>query len=369
MLLKNKKLVFVAMSGGVDSSVSALLLKQMGFDVVGVTFLLYESRSKGEGRTCCSTYDISDAERVAMKIKIPFYVMDMRDEFRKFIIENFVSEYKAGRTPIPCVHCNDVIKFKIFFEKAKKLGADFIATGHYSLKIQENGYTYISKAYDRKKDQSYFLFGLKSEQLKNILFPVGGMTKDYVRKIAEVFDLPTARKRESQDICFTEGKDWREKIKELGVQEKKGEIIEFDSGKVVGEHDGYFFFTIGQRRGLNVALGKPVYVIKLDPERNRVFVGSKENLLVKKFFVENLSFPNEEIEEKLESHGIDCVVKVRYAHEGTEAFVRKVDGKLIVVFKERFGPVVPGQACVLYKNDRVLGGGFISSVEYYYECS
>ncbi len=364
MLLKNRKLVFVAMSGGVDSSVSALILKQMGFDVVGVTFLLYDSKSKGEGRSCCSAYDISDAERVAMKIKIPFYVMDMRDEFRKFIIENFISEYKAGRTPIPCVHCNDIVKFKIFLEKAKKLGADFIATGHYSLKNQENGYVYISRAYDKKKDQSYFLFGLKSEQLKSILFPVGGMTKDRVRKIADDFDLPTARKQESQDICFTEGKDWREKIKEFGVQPKKGEIIDFDSGKVVGEHDGYFFFTIGQRRGLNVALGKPVYVIKLDPERNRVFVGSKENLLVKKFFVENLSFPNEEIEEKLESEGIDCVVKVRYAHEGTEASVRKVDGKLIVVFKERFGPVVPGQACVLYQNDKVLGGGFISSVEY-----
>jgi tRNA-specific 2-thiouridylase len=292
MLLKNRKLVFVAMSGGVDSSVSALILKQMGFDVVGVTFLLYDSKSKGEGRSCCSAYDISDAERVAMKIKIPFYVMDMRDEFIKFIIENFISEYKAGRTPIPCVHCNDIVKFKIFLEKAKKLGADFIATGHYSLKNQENGYVYISRAYDKKKDQSYFLFGLKSEQLKSILFPVGGMTKDRVRKIADDFDLPTARKQESQDICFTEGKDWREKIKEFGVQPKKGEIIDFDSGKVVGEHDGYFFFTIGQRRGLNVALGKPVYVIKLDPERNRVFVGSKENLLVKKFFVENHSFPN-----------------------------------------------------------------------------
>jgi tRNA-specific 2-thiouridylase len=364
MLLKNKKVVFVAMSGGVDSSVSALILKQMGFDVVGVTFLLYESKVKGEGRTCCSAYDISDAERVAMKIKIPFYVMDMREEFRKFIIENFISEYKAGRTPIPCVHCNDIIKFKIFFEKAKKLGADFIATGHYALKRQENGYAYISKAYDRKKDQSYFLFGLKSEQLKNILFPVGGMTKDYVRKVAYDFDLPTAKKPESQDICFTEGKDWREKIKEFGVQEKKGEIVDIESGKVVGEHNGYFFFTIGQRRGLNVALGRPVYVVKLDPEKNRVFVGNKENLLVRKFFVENLSFPNEEIEQKLENEGMECVVKVRYTHEGTEAFVRKQDGKLLIIFKERFGPVVPGQACVLYKHDKVLGGGFISHVEY-----
>ena len=361
-LIRKRPVVFVAMSGGVDSSTSALLLKQAGYEVVGVTFMLYESKSKGEGRTCCSAYDIGDAERVALKLKIPFYVIDMRDEFRKYIINNFISEYRAGRTPIPCVHCNNIIKFELFLKKAEMLGADFVATGHYALKKREKGINFISKS-PSKKDQSYFLFGLKSYQIEKILFPVGNMEKDMVRKIAEDYELPTAKKPESQDICFTEGKDWRDVIKSFGVKEKTGKIIDIESGEVIGTHPGYFFFTVGQRRGIGVARGKPLYVIHIDPENNIIFVGDKRNLAIKEFFVENLSFVDEEIEKDFERDYIRCLVKVRYTHEGSLAFVRKIGSKAHVIFEKEYGPVVPGQACVFYSEDKVIGGGFIAKPE------
>ncbi len=360
MVASKRKTVFVAMSGGVDSSVSALLLKQMGFDVVGVTMLLYNP-NKGAGRSCCSVYDISDAEAVARKIKIPFYVMDMREEFKKFVIDNFISEYLNARTPSPCVHCNNFIKFDLFLKKAEKIGADYIATGHYAVKLIEGTDFVVGVAKDKKKDQSYFLFGLTSEQLKKIIFPVGNMTKSLVRKMASEYELPTAVKPDSQDLCFTEGKDWKEIIRACVGKEKPGYIVD-EKGKIIGKHAGYFFFTVGQRRGLEIKLraGTPLYVTEVDKDKNLIKVGDKESLIIYEFVVKDVIFPSDIIREKFRK-GIKVVARVRYTHSGTPAFVRLMEnGEVYVKFEEGYGPVVPGQACVFYSGQSVLGGGFIS---------
>ncbi|MCS7212742.1 MAG: tRNA 2-thiouridine(34) synthase MnmA [Candidatus Calescibacterium sp.] len=352
------KRVIVAMSGGVDSSVSAVLLKQMGFDVVGVSLLLYDTKAKSHGRTCCTIYDLSDAERVARKIRIPFYILDMREEFRKFVIENFISEYRNARTPIPCVHCNNYIKFDILLKKAEEISADYIATGHYAVKIKENGNYYVSKAPDHQKDQSYFLFGLTSEKLKKIIFPVGKLLKSQVRKIAEELNLPVADKKDSQDICFTEGKEIKDVLKGFGLDERIGKIKD-EKGNVVGHHSGYYFLTVGQRRGLGVRLGKPMYVIDINKDKNEIVVGEKHRLLTKNFCVENLTFANKDIEERAKN-GIECIIKVRYSHQGSSGRIISNGKRTYVEFHEEYGPVVPGQACVFYENEKIIGGGFIS---------
>ena len=365
MLVGTKKTVWVAMSGGVDSSVSALLLKQLGFHVVGVTFHLWDAQ-KGGGRSCCTAWDVSDAQAVARKIKIPHYTIDLREEFRKYVFQNFIDEYKRGRTPIPCVHCNDVIKFKFFLEKACQLGADFIATGHYARKHITFETTMLKIAKDEKKDQTYFLFTLDEKTLRKTIFPLGNLTKAEVRKIAKTWELPVAEKQESQDICFVEGRSWQEVLKPY-FGERKGVFVD-EKGNVVGYHNGYFYFTVGQRRGLGVALGKKVYVKKIIPEENKVVLAEKEKLKVDEFEVEDVSFPSEKI-AKLFAEGFECVARVRYSHEGTPAIVKiteKKNGKfkVNVKFKTPYGPVVPGQACVFYKDNLVLGGGFISQVFY-----
>lgn len=358
MLMKNNKRIVVAMSGGVDSSVSALLLKQKGFDVIGVTLLLYEPKTKSPGRTCCSVYDISDAERVAQKIKIPFYTLDMREEFRKYVVEDFINEYKNARTPIPCVHCNNHLKFDLLLKKAEYLSADYIATGHYAIKVKDKNKIYVGKSVDQQKDQSYFLFGLTSEKLQRVLFPVGWMTKSQVRKIAQEYNLPVANKKDSQDICFVEGRDIKEVLKDFGLEEKPGKIID-ENGENIGMHKGYYFFTVGQRRGLGVRLGKPAYILNIDKIKNEITVGDKEKLMVKNFCVERFIFANDDIEQKSTS-GIECTIKVRYSHQGNKGVIFKNWNIIYVEFYEPYGPVVPGQACVFYNGNKVIGGGFIS---------
>lgn len=345
--------VCVAMSGGVDSSTTAGILKDNGFDVFGVFMKLWDySRSE---RGCCSLNDSNDALRVANRLNIPFYVLNFKEEFKEYVINYFISEYKKGRTPNPCIMCNKFIKFEFLLKKAKTFGADYIATGHYVRveKIESN--PFLFKAFDKRKDQSYFLFNLDREILKEVLFPLGRFTKDQVRKKAEEFNLITAKKKESQEICFIE-KDYRDFLREMGIREKKGYIVDL-KGKVLGTHKGYFNFTIGQRSGLNIALGKPVYVYKIIPEENLVVVSDNESLFRTSFLIEDVNFFEKPDFEK------EYDVKIRYAHKGEKAKVKKTEeGKFLIEFVIPQRGITPGQAAVIYDGDRLIGGGWIKEV-------
>ncbi|MCX7771029.1 MAG: tRNA 2-thiouridine(34) synthase MnmA [Proteobacteria bacterium] len=345
--------VCVAMSGGVDSSTTAGILKSQGFDVFGVFMKLWDA--KGSDRGCCTLNDSNDALRVANKLNIPFYVLNFKEEFKEHVIDYFVSEYKRGRTPNPCIMCNRAIKFEFLLNKVKTFGADYIATGHYTRIENFEGKPFLFKAYDKKKDQSYFLFNLKKETLSEILFPLGRLSKDEVRKKAEEFELITARKRESQEICFIE-KDYRDFLKEMGIKEKKGYIVDL-KGKVLGTHRGFFNFTIGQRSGLNIAVGKPVYVIKIIPEENLVVVGDDANLYRTTFIIEDVNFFEVPNSEK------DYETKIRYTHKGERAKIKKIENnKFLVEFVIPQRGITPGQACVFYDNERLIGGGWIKEV-------
>lgn len=347
------KKVCVAMSGGVDSSTTAGILKENGFEVFGVFMKLWDSGKSDRG--CCSLDDSNDALRVANKLEIPFYVLNFKKEFKEYVVDYFVSEYQRGRTPNPCIMCNRSIKFDFLLKKAKTFGADYIATGHYCKLEKVGDDFFLFKAADKRKDQSYFLFNLDKPILKEILFPLGNFTKDQVRKKASEFKLVTAEKRESQEICFIE-KNYRDFLKEMGLKEKKGYIVDL-KGRVLGTHKGYFNFTIGQRSGLNVAIGKPVYVSKIIPDENLVIVGDDENLYRTTFLIENVNF----FETPDFSKEYD--IKIRYSHRGEKAKIKKKEDKeYLVEFTVPQRGITPGQAAVIYDSDKLVGGGWIKEV-------
>lgn len=351
---KSGKTVCVAMSGGVDSSVAAFILKQQGYNVFGVFMKLWEGESKERG--CCSLSDANDALRVCEKIGIPFYVLNLKEEFKDRVIKRFVDEYIAGRTPNPCVNCNTDLKFDILFNKAKTFGADYIATGHYARIEAIEGKFKLLKGIDKTKDQSYFLFGIPSAMLPNILFPLGKVEKRMVRKIAEEQGLITAKKRESQEICFVNN-DYRQFLQDAGVIKKTGKIVD-KNGKVLGTHDGYFNFTIGQRSGLKVAVGKPVYVTKILPDDNMVVVGDEADLYRRNFVIGNCNF----FEDVGENDKF--FIKVRYRHKGEFGkIVNKKNDEVHIAFDAPQRGITPGQAAVLYKDDIVIGGGWIKLVD------
>ena len=354
--------VVVAMSGGVDSSVVAAMLKDQGYDVVGITLQLYDHgiavQKKG---ACCAGQDIHDARRVSDAIDIPHYVLDYETRFQDSVMEDFADSYIRGETPIPCVRCNQEVKFKDLLSTARDLDADVLATGHYVQQKISGGHTQMLRAVDDSRDQSYFLFATTREQLDYLRFPLGGMEKDDVRKLAEKYGLGVADKPDSQDICFVPGGDYASVIERLrpGASEP-GDIIHLD-GEILGRHKGIIHYTIGQRRGLGIGGRDPLYVIRLDADKKQVIVGPKEALGVSDLVIRELNWLGD---RPIPDQGLDLQVKVRSTRPPVPATLFPPGDDTGLVRIKLHDPeqgISPGQAAVFYDDDRVLGGGWIVS--------
>jgi len=360
------------MSGGVDSSVAAYLLKKQGHDVIGLTFRNWpQDCFSGAENKCCGPQAVTDARMVAHALGIPHYVVDEIDSFQRDVIDYFVAEYRNGRTPNPCVVCNEKIKFGALLQKAQALGADYIATGHYArisradvspaspsdLRRPGRPRHYLRKGRDEHKDQSYFLFSLRQDQLAHSLFPLGDLSKETTRAIAAGLGLKTHGKVESQEICFVPDKDYARFLRDgVKLPDRQGEIVTRD-GRLLGHHDGIQYFTIGQREGLNLGGQKqPLYVVALDAAANRVIVGTGDELMRDRFEVANCSWLA--IDEP--DAPAEVTVKIRYNHKGCSAVVERVGRERVSVrLREPQRAITPGQAAVFYRDDLVLGGGWI----------
>ncbi len=346
---KNKK-VAVAMSGGVDSSVAAALLKKQGYDVFGVFMRFWSDENHGLLiNRCCSFEAYSDARRVAGKLGIPIYTLNMKAPFKKLVVDYFLEEYQAGRTPNPCIECNRFIKFGELLKKARAMGAEFVATGHYA-QVKAGK---LLKGKDPEKDQSYFLYTLTEDKLKQILFPVGGYTKPRVRAMAKKFGLPVHAKKDSQEVCFV-GASLKSFLKKY-LKVKSGKIVEMESGKILGKHEGLPFYTIGQRRGLQLG-GGPWYVTKIDAKRNILYVSRDEKKLLSK---ELIATKVNWIYGALPKFPLRAKVKIRYKHKEALCVIRKIKNNYKIIFNKPQRAVTAGQSVVFYRGDEVLGGGSI----------
>ncbi|UES49689.1 tRNA 2-thiouridine(34) synthase MnmA [Roseibium aggregatum] len=358
--------VVVAMSGGVDSSVVAALMKAEGYDVIGVTLQLYDhGAAVSKAKSCCAGVDIHDARRAAETIGIPHYVLDYESRFKEQVMDRFADSYIAGETPIPCVSCNQTVKFTDLLKTAKDLGADALATGHYVRSAQQGNKRALFRPADLDRDQSYFLFATSQDQLDFIRFPLGGMPKSKVRDLAAEFGLTVANKPDSQDICFVPNGDYAEVIRKLRPNAAEpGEIVHMD-GRVLGEHDGIIHYTIGQRRGLGVATGDPLYVVRLDPDERRVVVGPREALATRTILLREMNWIGDQPLD--EGDEIELFAKVRSTRPPAPATLRILNGKAFVDLANGETGVAPGQACVFFDTDdetaRVLGGGWIHKTE------
>lgn len=345
------------MSGGVDSSVTAALLKEQGYEVTGVSLQLYERPESVQpgGKTCCSLTDVMDAARVAKRLGIPFEVIDLRERFRELVIDDFIAEYAAGRTPNPCARCNERIKFGLLLDLAASRGADLLATGHYArIGKDEAGLFRLRKGLDPGKDQTYFLFAMTQDQLARTIFPVGGMEKREVRELAARFNLPVASKQESQEICFIPDNDYVRFLEEAGVAPRQGDIVNRE-GRRLGGHHGVHHYTIGQRRGLGIAWKEPLYVTGIDSLKGEVVVGPREELEAGSLIADSLTWTGEPISGTFEG---SCSIRYRQKPFPCTARIHE-DGTLKVDFATPQHSVTPGQAVVLYDGDMVVGGGWI----------
>jgi len=355
-----KKRVVIAMSGGVDSSVAAALLVKDGFEVIGMTMCFNLKEPSGKKPICCGLKGIEDARRVAHKLGIRHYVVNMQKALEERVIKDFCLEYLKGRTPNPCVKCNQFLKFDVLLKKAISLDADFLATGHYSKiavscksKTASPEYS-LKKAKDKFKDQSYFLYRLNQYQLKQALFPLGNYTKAEVRALASRFDLPVADKPGSQEICFLPDNDYRAFLRNRHLPDiKPGNVID-KKGNILGRHKGIAFYTIGQREGLGIAGSRPLYITKLDPENNEITLGIKEEAYKSGFTVIDAHFISRPIKKKIVAR-----VKIRYNHKEAPAEISPFGKRIKVSFRKPQFAITPGQSAVFYDRDKVLGGGII----------
>ncbi len=351
--------VVVAMSGGVDSSVVAALMKDEGYDVTGITLKLYDdTKQSREGRQCCAGQDIMDAKRVSEKIGIKHEILYYQKKFKTEVIDSFIDSYAAGETPIPCVQCNQTVKFRDLFKYAKDLNADALITGHYVSRIQQNGNASMYRAKDHNRDQSYFLFSTTQEQLNFLRFPLGEIDKAETRSIAKKLDLNVADKPDSQDICFVPNGDYSSVIKKFRPDSfKNGKIIDLD-GNQIGEHEGIINYTIGQRKGIKIASNKPLYVVNINSDNNTVIVGNKENLEIKEIRLRELNIlaDKKEFDKSIN-------IKVRSTGRLLKAKINLENNYAKVEILDKEIGISPGQACVFYSQDeygdKVLGGGWI----------
>ncbi|PJR94918.1 tRNA 2-thiouridine(34) synthase MnmA [Ochrobactrum sp. 695/2009] len=360
--------VVVAMSGGVDSSVVAGILKREGYDVVGVTLQLYDhGAAVHRAGSCCAGQDIEDARRVSESLGIPHYVLDYEARFREAVIDPFANSYVSGETPIPCVSCNQTVKFADLLQTARDLGADALATGHYIRSRANGAHRALYRPVDTDRDQSYFLFATTQEQIDYLRFPLGHLPKAQVREIAEEMGLTVAKKQDSQDICFVPQGKYSDIISKLKPEAANpGDIVHID-GRTLGRHDGIVHYTVGQRRGIGVATGEPLYVVHLDAANARVIVGPREALETHKVFLRDINWLGDAPIGDLPEDGMEVFAKVRSTRPPRPAVLRHADGQTWVELVDGESGIAPGQACVLYSDEsntaRVFGGGFIGRSE------
>ncbi len=355
-IMKKKERVAVAMSGGVDSSVAAALLKNEGYEVIGITMCFNPADFDRSRPACCSRQSIQDVRRVVHKLGIRHYVLNMQKALNKYVIKDFCREYLRGRTPNPCVRCNQYIKFGALLKKARSLDAKYLATGHYARIAKARGLI-LKKAKDQNKDQSYFLYRLSQNQLKHVLFPLGNYTKEQVRELARRFGLAVAEKRGSQEICFLPGDNYREfLLRQAKAKINPGQVVD-KYGNVLGRHKGVCLYTIGQREGLGIARGFPIYITRIDYKKNQLVAGTKEEAAKREFIIKDLHYirpiPKKKVALKL---------KLRYNHIEAPVEVSPLNKGLKARFKSAQFAITPGQSAVFYDRDRVLGGGIIERV-------
>lgn len=362
-----KKRVVVGMSGGVDSSAAAWLLKQEGYEVIGVTMQIWQPESAcaiQDNGGCCGLSAVEDARRVAQTIGIPYYVMNFRDVFQRTVIDYFIREYTSGRTPNPCIACNRHVKWEALLRRSMEIGADYIATGHYARKkLLDNGRYVICNSATAAKDQTYALYNLTQEQLAHTLFPDGDYTKPQIREIAEKAGLPVAHKADSQEICFVPDKDYAAFIAQNSAwKDKPGNFVDRE-GRILGRHKGITHYTIGQRRGLDLPVGKRIFVTDIRPKTNEVVVGEDRDVFADRLTCRDLNWMG--IPDLTPGQELEVTAKIRYSHSGEKAVIRRLDqeegsgGQVECVFRNPVRAITPGQSVVFYRDDYIAGGGII----------